>query len=196
MVRTINLLPEQLRKKQKIKRIYFFVNLFSIALLFILSSILLALFSYRHQVTSSLNSLTIEADHVRSQLERLRNNEGLYRYIKIKVTYLGEKLNTRPLYGDKLFRIQEVAKDSISIVDLEMDHEENIVLSGETESFATLANTLLVLTTEENLLHDLELTKLGKEKETGKISFTINGSLREKLSTPVDTEGDSEINIE
>lgn len=188
MPQDINLLPEELKRKQKLKKIYFLANLLSITFFLILSAVLLTLFSYRHYVTADLNSSVIEADQLRSQLRTLRSNEGLYRYIQIKVSYIDQNLSARPQYGEKLSRLQEIVQDAITIRNLEMDNEGKVLLSGEAESFVVLAETLKAISVDENLLSDLTLTKLSKEKETGKIGLSFMGSLFTKTPELTDLQ--------
>lgn len=172
----INLLPEILKEKQKSAKTHFLINGLSIILLILTSAILAVLFSYRLSVTQNLNTLSQRTGVLENSIEQFREQEGLHKYINLKLTSFAKNLEERKVYGSQLAKIREVLSNTAIITKINLQKDGKASISGEAASFPELAKKFAALE-KTDIFEGFEITNLRLDQEKGIVEFSIDGKL-------------------
>lgn len=175
-MRAINLLPETLQEKQKKAKVHTLVNAASIILLIFASTILAALFFYRVHLTNQGNMLHEEESQLELSLTNLREEEGLYRYIGLKLSGLSGNLKKRQVYGGEIAKLKEVFSNTVVVTKMSIDQNGKILVSGEAASYPDLAIKLADLA-KEKILQEFEIAGLSVDQKKGVVNFDLQGKL-------------------
>ena len=172
----INLLPEILKEKQKSAKTHFLINGLSIILLIFTSAILAVLFSYRLSVTQNLNTLSQEVRVLENSIEQFREQEGLHKYINLKITAFATNLEERKVYGSQITKIKEVLSNTAIITKINIEKDGKASISGESASFPELSKKFTALEKTE-VFEVFEIASLRLNQEKGSVEFGIEGKL-------------------
>lgn len=174
-MRDINLLPETLQEKQKKTRFRFLANTGSVIFLIFISIVMAVVFFYRSYLTQTLNVPAKNQSEAENEIAQFREEEGLYRFLGLKLTSLNQNLQERKTYGAKIGKIREVFANTANLTKISME-KDKVSLAGEAVSFPDLAAKLSSLE-KIKLFETFEITGLEINKERGRVDFTIQGNL-------------------
>ena len=172
----INLLPQTLQEEQKTARIRLLANTVSVIALILFSTFLAVCFSYRLRLTKNLTSLNQEIGSLEQDIAKFREEEGLYRFLTLKIDAFAENLKERQIYGSNVKKIREIFTNTANIEKMTIE-KDMITIFGEAVSFPEVAAKFAVLQNSK-LFENVEITSIGVNQEKGVIEFGIQGKLK------------------
>ena len=172
----INLLPQILQEEQKTARIRLLANTVSVIVLILFSTFLAVCFSYRLRLTKNLTSLNQEIGSLEQDIAKFREEEGLYRFLTLKIDAFAENLKERQIYGSNVKKIREIFTNTANIEKMTIE-KDMITIFGEAVSFPEVAVKFAVLQNNK-LFENVEITSIGVNQEKGVIEFGIQGKLK------------------
>lgn len=172
----INLLPQILQEEQKTARARLLVNTVSIIALVLFSTILAICFSYRLRLTKNFTSLNQKIGGLEQDIAGFREEEGLYRFLTLKIDAFAENLKERQVYGSNVKKIREIFTNTANIEKMTIE-KDMITIFGEAVSLPEVAAKFAMLQ-NSRLFEDFEITSIGVNQEKGVIEFGVQGKLK------------------
>ncbi|MBM4402110.1 MAG: hypothetical protein FJ044_02600 [Candidatus Cloacimonetes bacterium] len=168
----INLLPETLQERQKSAKLRHWANALSIILLIFASTVLVVVFFYRLRLNQNLQTLTENQNQIEKAISEYREEEGLFRFAKLKLSAFSQDLTKQKTYGAKIAKIREIFVNSATLTQISLDEKGEAYIAGEVVSFPELAAKLSLLN-KALIFENIEISSLGFNQEKGVVEFAI-----------------------
>lgn len=168
----INLLPQEILEEHKTRDRIFLINVTSVAVLVILVSLVLMLFSYRLYLTRQEDDLKSQLSTVTHQIEKKRLVEGKLQSLHRKLNLLGEIFTGRPPYPVILGDLQEALGEKGNLDSVSVKEDGKTMVQVNVVALADLADALARL--EEKGYRGLEIKSVRFSGERGVFRAEIN----------------------
>lgn len=177
----INLLPQDLQKKQEHKRQQKTADIISVLILIILIVSLGVLFAYRVVVVGQANEISTSLGEVRIQIEKQKVVEGTLKAIHLKLNQIREALTQRLPYGDILGDLSEYSGQRIEITKISVKKKDQFEITGKTDSLTQIAEFMNRIETYHSEYRSLSVDKISFNDNDYTYQFNLSFAYSPKL---------------
>ena len=156
----INLLPKNLQSARVQRNYRVIANAVSIALLVLLVTGVMVLFSYRYTVTKEYDTLNQQVQELQDQIGQQKDNEWFLSSIHTKIAGASTILQSQPPQGYILEDIKIRADQLVEILDLAISEENHLILEGSGETLDSIAEYVDKLVNSEFGYLNIKVTAL------------------------------------
>lgn len=171
----INLLPETLNIKQKRKMVS--RRTFAAGVIFLLLTLILSfgILSYGEIQRQEELKLAQELKREKTEVQSLKETEGVYRFLKVKAEFLSQALTQKKDPVEPYLKIREVATHNQINVTGFTYNQASIEILGNSQAYFNLSSFLeeLVSSTSSLPMESLQLKNIYQNGEKGQIEFSL-----------------------
>jgi hypothetical protein len=170
----INLLPHDLQVEHKIKNQQLVANIISVALLILMITGVVVLFSYRVYLSRQMNDVNSQVNDLATQVNKYKSVEGTLKAIQLKLGKVRDSIAKNYPYGTIVDDLQLMAGNDVQITGVTVQKQENFILEGATDSLTNLATYLKNLDEQGEHYTGTKINKINFNNKSFQYTFAIN----------------------